>query len=574
VAQEAGQFGNEAFYLGAMAADDSGWRRSSASKVYQAYGDFSVRSNAASAGISLTVTSDSLNETGAVPVQDDARAAFAIPDTAQDQVYFLQGRGQYDFGDHTILRGMTYLRLTHIATANGEASGFAACAANSLVLCDDDGDPVTTISGSPIPSSVGGDGTNGVETTSTTALGASLEADKTGELFDLTDTLIVGATLDYASTDFDSATVLGNLSFQQGGTTTESVGILLGGPEWNVRLRTVNTDEGLYAENTLMLSPALSVELAGRLNLDRIDLTDRFGNALTGNHFYAGFNPAATISWRVQDGVDTYLKFGQSSRTPTAAELSCANPVQPCLFPLSFISDPDLREVVSRTLEFGAKGKLASGDFALDWSADAYGARNENDIVFVSSGPFVGSGYFKNVGDTQRLGVEAAGNARWRQWDARASFGFVNATYESAFLDQSPFNPAADANGNILVRPGDRLPGIPRSTAKFGIGYRATPSLHVGLDGQWESGAYLRGDEANLQAPLPGYVVFNAEADYAFAQRFDLYLVGENILDHRYATFGLYGDPSGGGAFPQFTNPRFIVPAQPFGIQVGIRAEL
>jgi len=68
--------------------------------------------------------------------------------------------------------------------------------------------------------------------------------------------------------------------------------------------------------------------------------------------------------------------------------------------------------------------------------------------------------------------------------------------------------------------------------------------------------------------------VFNAEADYAFAQRFDLYLVGENILDHRYATFGLYGDPSGGGAFPQFTNPRFIVPAQPFGIQVGIRAEL
>jgi iron complex outermembrane recepter protein len=376
------------------------------------------------------------------------------------------------------------------------------------------------------------------------------------------------------STAFDSATVLGNLTFQQGGTTTDSLGILLGGPEWNVRLRTINDDEGLYAENTLALTPAVSLELAGRLNLDRIDLTDRFGNALNGDHFYAAFNPAATASWRVDDSVSTYLKFGQSSRTPTAAELSCANALQPCLFPLSFISDPNLREVVSRTLEVGVKGKLSSGDLAFDWSADAYGTRNENDIVFVSSGPFVGPGYFRNVGATQRIGLDLTGNAKWQQWDARANFGFVNATYESAFLDQSPFNPAADANGNILVRPGDRLPNIPRSTAKFGVGYQATSSLHVGIDGQWESGAYLRGDEANLQALLPGYVVFDADADYAFAQGFDLYLVGENILDRRYATFGLYGDPSGGGAFPQFTNPRFVVPARPLGLLAGIRATL
>jgi hypothetical protein len=36
----------------------------------------------------------------------------------------------------------------------------------------------------------------------------------------------------------------------------------------------------------------------------------------------------------------------------------------------------------------------------------------------------------------------------------------------------------------------------------------------------------------------------------------------------------VYKGGTRGGAFPQFTNPRFIVPAQPFGAWAGIRAEL
>ena len=85
---------------------------------------------------------------------------------------------------------------------------------------------------------------------------------------------------------------------------------------------------------------------------------------------------------------------------------------------------------------------------------------------------------------------------------------------------------------------------------------------------------YFRGDEANLQVPLAGFWVVNAEAEYEISKTLRVYVEAENILDQRYATFGLYGDPTGGGAFPQFTNPRFIVPAQPFGGWVGIRAEL
>jgi len=275
IAQLSQQFGDEALYLGATAIDDSGWRRSSQSKVYQAYGDFAWRSSRATAGISLTLASDSLNENGAVPVQDALTAAFAIPDTAQDRDVLVQGRGEVDLGADFSLRGNAYVRATHIATANGEASGFAPCASQPGILCDDDGDPLTTPRGASIPSSIGGQGSDGVEAIATTALGTSIELDQSGQLFGHDNTLIIGDALDYATTGFGSATLLGNLTFQGGGTTTDPIGISLGGAAWNIRLESQNFDEGLYGQDSFTLTPALSLELAGRFHFDSIDLTDR-----------------------------------------------------------------------------------------------------------------------------------------------------------------------------------------------------------------------------------------------------------------------------------------------------------
>lgn len=171
----------------------------------------------------------------------------------------------------------------------------------------------------------------------------------------------------------------------------------------------------------------------------------------------------------------------------------------------------------------------------------AYATRNQSDIVFEASGPTIASGFFANVGATQRLGAEWTANARWRDFDFRANYGFVNATFELPFTDPSENNPSADADGNICVKPGDRMASVPRSSAKLDLGYAATPFLHLGVNATLEPSQYLRGDEANLQRPLPGYAIF-----------------------------GQYGDPTGNGAFPQFTNPHFIVPAQPLAFWAGI----
>ena len=574
IGQIADQFDNEAFYLGASAVNDAGWRWHSKSQDYQAYGDFAVRGPHASGGISLTLATDDLNENAAVPVQDFTKAAFAVPDTANDRDFLLQGRGEYDFPPDLILRGSVYLRATHIASQNGGASGFAPCVSEPSQLCDDDGDPLETTAGASIPASIGGAGVDPVETIATTAFGGTVEFDATGSLLGHANTFVVGNALERSFTGFDSSTLLSNLTFQPGGVTAIPIGISLGGPGYEIRLGAVDIDEGLYAQDSFAITPALSLEVSARFHADSIGLTDRLGSALSGNHDYDGVNPGIELAWQAADDISTYVEFEQSSRTPTAAELSCANPLQPCLFPLSFISDPSLKQVVAQTAELGVNSNGTYGGVSVSWSADAYATRNQNDIIFESSGPSIGSGFFANVGATQRLGAELSADAKWEQFDFRANYGFVNATFESAYVDLSADNPGANVNGDIFVKQGDRMPNVPRSSAKFDLGYAATPSLHLAINARVESSQYLRGDEANLQAPLAGYVVFGAEADYQLTTNLQLYAEGENILDHRYATFGLYGDPTGGGVFPQFTNPRFIVPAQPFGIWAGIRAKI
>jgi outer membrane receptor protein involved in Fe transport len=568
------QRGDSAIYAGALAMHDDGWRRSSPSNLVQAYGDFTDREGWGSTGLSISFADDKLSENAAVPIQDDPKAAFAIPDIAENRVVFVQGRGEYNAGNGFTLRADAFVRSTNIQTLNGESSGFAPCTNNPAQLCNGD-TPLVNLAGSPIPASSIGNATLGTQTTDTIETGATVQTEWSGKILGHDDSATIGATFDYAPTDFSSVTGLGVLLFEpQDVTTVVPDGIYLGTADWNTRLRTENADAGVFAEDTLQVTSALSLRLSGRWNLNRVDLMDRYGTSLTGDHTFSGFNPAVKLTFKATDDVNFYADAGQSSRTPTAAELSCANGSQPCLFPLSFISDPPLHQVVARTVEFGANGKASIGEISLTWLADAYDTRNSDDIIFVASGPFIGSGYFSNVGTTERRGAEASLHAGWRDWDASINYGFIQATFQSPYTESSPNNPGADPNGDIFVRRGDSIPNVPQNTLKASLGWQTTPELHLQIQMLESSGQYLRGDEANLQPQMPGYQVFNASVDYRVTHNVTLSVEGENIFDRRYATFGVFGDPTGNGAFPQFTNPRFVVPAQPFGIWAGAKISL
>jgi iron complex outermembrane receptor protein len=587
------QYQNFAAYTGIKLAHEDGWRQFSASDLVQSFSDLAARGDNFDLGLSLTLAASSLFGQGADPAQEldaDRTAIFTYPDNARDRLVFLQGRGNYELTSNLSLQSVAYYRHSGIRTSNGDTSGFGDCAGPPVLgpageLCDDNG-PLTQSIGSPSTPNgpindtmFPGTGILGIQRTITNGFGGSLQGTDDESLFGLKNNFIAGGSFDYADAKFSNETQLAELyPIAALGFGTMPDPILLYGPDYNTKLDAVNRYYGLFATDTLNLTDALTATVSGRLNIAQVALSDEYtpdAGALNGDHHFIHFNPAGGLTYQINPELNVYGSFGESNRIPTAAELSCADPTQPCRFPAGFVSDPALKQVVAQTVELGARGKLQRPVFddtlALNWSADVYGAQNSNDIIFVASGPFIGSGYFDNAGDTRRLGAELNVDATWNRFDFHASYGFVRATYQSNLAILSPSNPAADANGFINVKPGDRLPNIPENSTKLGIGYQITPEWHVGLDLNMTSSQYLTGDEANLQKKLPGYAVLNFSTSYDVTKWCRLYFIAENITDNHYNSFGIYGDPTGDGAFPAYTDPRFYTPAPPFGFWAGVR---
>jgi iron complex outermembrane receptor protein len=198
-----------------------------------------------------------------------------------------------------------------------------------------------------------------------------------------------------------------------------------------------------------------------------------------------------------------------------------------------------------------------------------------DDIYGVATS--LSAGFFENIPGTTRAGVEADLTYRGPRLTALASYAYAAATFDSALTLPSPANPFRDADGDIHVRPGDQLPGIPRHRLKLVADYRATARLSFGGEARFLDSQFYRGDEANQLAPIPGYVVVGLHASYEPTPKWRLFARIENALGARYASFGVLGDPSGVGApgVPEVgANPRFLSPGAPLDVTVGVGARL
>jgi outer membrane receptor protein involved in Fe transport len=159
------------------------------------------------------------------------------------------------------------------------------------------------------------------------------------------------------------------------------------------------------------------------------------------------------------------------------------------------------------------------------------------------------------------------------RWSAFVAYSHIDATYQSGFVEASGNNPAADANGNIAIRPGNRLPGIPADQVKLGVDYKVTDKWTVGATMIAASSAYLFGDEANLTPPLPGYVTLNVSTTYQVTEHVQLFAWAQNITDARYYTYGAFS-PTGAvflAQAPGASNPRSYSLAAPVAGFGGVR---
>ena len=571
------QIGNESTYVAGTALHQGGWRDLQSTDLQNFFGDVGWRSDRAELHLNVTAAHSVLNGPGTSPIEllaADPSAQFTAPNQITNQYAAVSLNGTVDVTDTTSVQALVYYRYLLQRVTNGNAPNDTPCNDGSGLLCFDGGFS-TTLGGAFIPDFLNGGPYSELDnqTTNTNAYGASAQVTNTNDIFGLKNHFVAGLSFDGAQTMFSAVSYIGGI------TALDRVfigpGVVIDEPGTNspVRVAISNATYGLYIADTLNLTPQLAVTLSGRFNAALIDLNDQNGGDLTGNHSYNHFNPAAGITYQFAPWLTAYAGYAVANRAPTPAELSCAGPANSCSLANFFVGDPNLQQVVSHTVEAGVRGTFAPFEGAnLSYNLALFHTNLDNDIAFINS-VTQGRAFFANIGQTRRQGVDVSAQLKTDRWLAYVAYTYISATFQSGFVEASGNNPAADANGNLSIRPGNRLPGIPANQLKVGAYYKVTDKWTVGASAIYASSAFLFGDEANLTPPLPGYFTMNLTTTYQLTKNVQLFAWAENITDARYYTFGTFSPTSSVflAQAPGATNPRSFSPAAPIGGFGGVR---
>jgi outer membrane receptor for ferrienterochelin and colicin len=278
----------------------------------------------------------------------------------------------------------------------------------------------------------------------------------------------------------------------------------------------------------------------------------------------------------------TYVSYNEGSRAPTSMELGCANPGAPCKLPNSMAGDPPLKQVVTRSVDIGAKGTFNNG---IHWSLAGYHAKSDNDIQFIhASASSAALGYFENVGSTSREGIDTGLSGKVGKLSWLANYSFILARYEDSW---QAF--AGNSKDKSKVAPGDLIPGIPKNQIKLRGAYQFTPQLNIGLNVLAFSSQILQGNENNGYYAVPtsglgyfgngrapGYSLVNLDAKYKFDNSgWELFAKVNNILDKNYVTGGFQGASLFSSTTNQYlgddTRTSLFAPGAPRAAWIGAR---
>lgn len=529
---------------------ENGWREHSSSDVKQIFGKVGWQNDTSDLDLSVALADTMMEGTQAVPLSsyNNPKQAYTYPDSIGNKLFMMSLKGSHFLADDKLIAGNVYYRKNRSSGFNSNAN-----------------------------STVPADSTNITTKTDQDGFGGAMQLTLLGDLAGHKNQFTVGASADFGRTDFNSdslaASVVGNETVTD--NPLNSVG--------QVRLNAKNDYYGLYATDTFSYTDKLHMTVSGRYNVAKINLSGVSSDPtltpvdsdLSGNHRYSRFNPAIGLNYNPSTNIGFYGGYNEGMRAATPVELSCADENRPCALPNAFAADPHLEKVVAKTWEGGARGKLADN---VNWNVALYTTENSNDIQFISTGAISTFGYFKNVGQTQRRGVELGFNGKFDSLTLSANYGFVDATYQSDFTVGSPSNSVALANAvtTINVSKGNKIPGIARQTLKLRAAYDVTPAWNVGTNVVMVSGQYARGDENNqdVNGKVPGYAVVHLDTHYSINDNWKLFAKVNNVFDTQYATFGVLGSNifNLDGAGNQI-NEQFRSPAAPRAGWVGVTYE-
>jgi outer membrane receptor protein involved in Fe transport len=591
-----GEVGQFDYFLTGNYFDEVGWRDMSPTKVYQGFGKVGWQNDKSDVDLSYTYTDTNLYGNGATPLSMLAyrRAASYTPDFTQNLLNFVNLTGTQFLTDQLLLSANVYDRRLVTGSLNGNI--------NDSYLEDNAGPPIDCSAPLANRAEIAFcfPGQNATSRLVQRTAGFGVQLTDSQDLFGWQNQAVLGA-------DYDDSQDSYLQTFQYGELAQNHTLIYYVSPldnETVISLSGSNKIFGLYLTDTLSPSKLLHFNASVRYNsntetlngysidTDVGDVGSGFDEAspLAGDHTFSRINPAFGFTVTPTDALTFYADYNEASRAPTVIELGCSNPAAPCGLPNEFASDPALKQVVARTVEVGLRGNLP--DQRLVWSADVFHTVNSNDIQFVATS--TNSGYFDNVGGTRRQGLDLALGGKEGGFKWHLTYSYVDATFQSSFVVNAASNSTADADGNILVRPGDRIPLIPQHTGRLVLDYEVNKQLDVGGNVVVASGSYLHGDENNANqaggtnaagafiSPLgtgwiPGYTVVNLQGTYHMTKYVEVFARVVNVLNKEYATAGFLTSSSfnPNGTFRpnpnDWTNENAVSPAAPRAIWAGVR---
>jgi iron complex outermembrane recepter protein len=216
----------------------------------------------------------------------------------------------------------------------------------------------------------------------------------------------------------------------------------------------------VFAQAEAGLAPRWTATLGVRSGRVTYASTDRFIRGTnaddSGREGYRFTNPVAALQWKPRPQLNLYLSAGRGFEAPTLNELAY-RPDGAAGFNL------DLKAQTSRQWELGAKWR--EGGTAADVAV--FEARTDDEIGIATNRG--GRSTFRNVGRTQRRGLEAAlGQRLGAHWRAHLSLSWLDARYVDGFAVCAAL---PCLTPTLPVPAGNRIAGTQREAAYAELAY-------------------------------------------------------------------------------------------------------
>lgn len=577
--------GEWGYYFLANNYKEDGWRDHSDSELKQLFTTLSYASELSTVDLVLAVNNNNMRGNGAVPEKlaeiSSREAIYTQPDQTHNRYKQISISSDNVIDDNLSWQVNAYYRDNEISSINGDDSDYEECESGLKVsLCEEEDDELERVhfvgydediwlSDLSALDADEIDGTFNTGLTENKSYGGALQFVHLSHVNSFENEFIFGIGADKAQISFNSDTQFAILHNDLRSDDRSVSGIGLFDAESRVYLKVEAEQQYAYFLNAISLSEELTLNIAGRYNHARVIMRDQIESgkgSLNGEHHFNRFNPAVSVNYQLNPEYAVKLSYSESSRTPSPAELSCADEEDPCKLPNAFVADPPLEQVVVKTMD----ASIHYNSAAVTASATAFSTVSYQDIIFQQAGNKSNQGYFINIDKTQREGVELALSMQMDDVDFGASYNLLNATFESPFVSFSPVNPLGP---NRQVNAGDDISGQPKHQFKVHANWQLNTELNVGAEFLYASSSYYRGDEANENKKIPEYSIANIYVSYQFNEQLRFSAKVDNLFDHHYDTFGTYGEADEvlGEIYPDVDfDEYFVGPARPRSISASV----